>query len=115
MIKCRECEKDISHRAVACPHCGCPSKKAGRQFIRRWLVGLVIGLCTFSVLHAPFHYALDQLVNFLPVDSARKKGMKDDMDKFFHKVFSDPREEGEEKKKHSSGGKANRPTGPESK
>ena len=28
MIKCRECGKDVSNQADACPHCGCPVKKA---------------------------------------------------------------------------------------
>lgn len=24
LIKCPECEKEISDKAPACPHCGCP-------------------------------------------------------------------------------------------
>ena len=28
LIKCYECEKEISDKALACPHCGAPKKKA---------------------------------------------------------------------------------------
>lgn len=91
MIKCRECTKEMSSNAVACPHCGCPPKKAGKQFIRRWLFPLIVGLCTFSVLHAPFHYALDRLANFLPENT--KIDVKDSMHEFFHHVFSDPQDD----------------------
>lgn len=66
MIKCRECENDISGRAVVCPHCGCPSKKLGghNPFVR-WLFRLAIVLCILVVgnaLHKPFHNALKVLV-----------------------------------------------------
>jgi hypothetical protein len=29
MIKCRECGRDVSDEATACPNCGCPVKAAG--------------------------------------------------------------------------------------
>ena len=27
LIKCEECNKEISSRAISCPHCGCPVSK----------------------------------------------------------------------------------------
>lgn len=31
LIKCPECEKEISNKATACPHCGCPVRSEGSQ------------------------------------------------------------------------------------
>ena len=31
LIKCPECEREISDKAEACPHCGCPTAKNVKQ------------------------------------------------------------------------------------
>ena len=31
LIKCPECGKEISDKAGACPHCGCPIGSTGQQ------------------------------------------------------------------------------------
>lgn len=31
MIKCKECGKEISDQARACPYCGCPSEEAKKS------------------------------------------------------------------------------------
>ena len=92
MIECEKCKKEMSSKAVACPHCGHPAKESGGRhpFIRRWLVPPVIALCTFSVLHQPFHSALGQIVPLLP--NGLQEPVENLMDKFFHKVFADPKD-----------------------
>jgi hypothetical protein len=32
LVKCRECGKDVSSTAAACPHCGAPRKPAAKQY-----------------------------------------------------------------------------------
>ncbi len=31
LMKCQECGKEISDKAEACPHCGCPVEKMLRK------------------------------------------------------------------------------------
>ena len=93
MIECEKCTKEMSSKAVACPHCGHPAKESGGRhpFIRRWLFPLVIALCIFSVLHQPFHNALDKLVHLLPTEW--REPTENFVDRCFHKVFADPKDE----------------------
>ncbi len=102
MIRCQECTKEISSNAVACPHCGCPHKKAERKFIRRWLFPLIVGLCTFSVLHQPFHNGLDKLVHLLP--TAWQEPTEIFVDGCFHVVFSHTREQKDSSESNHEGG-----------
>ncbi len=104
MIECEECTKEMSSKAVACPHCGHPSKESeGRHpFIRRWLFRLFIATCTFSVLHQPFHNALDKLVQFLPTEL--REPTETFVDGCFHKVFSDKREQKDPSESNHEGG-----------
>ena len=32
LIKCPECELQVSNKAIACPHCGYPFKKKKRKY-----------------------------------------------------------------------------------
>ena len=90
MIKCQECTEEMSSKAVACPHCGHPSKKPGeRNLFTRWLFRIGMVLCFLVVgnwLHKPFHAALEQL---LPSQ------YHDPVDKFFHVVFAQTAKERE--------------------
>ncbi len=45
MIKCTECKKDVSNKAIACPNCdfAFPKTKLGRRILI--YVFILIGLC----------------------------------------------------------------------
>ena len=48
LINCKECGKEISDMAKACPHCGYPIKKKGKGFA---VASLVLGIisCVYSL------------------------------------------------------------------
>ena len=51
LIKCSECEKEMSSNALVCPHCGAPNKEAQTKEAQKKSNGVtsivfsVIGLC----------------------------------------------------------------------
>ena len=51
LIKCSECEKEMSSNALTCPHCGAPNKDAQKKETQKKsnevtsIVFSVIGLC----------------------------------------------------------------------
>ena len=58
LIKCRECGKDVSSKAVACPGCGAPPSPRAKQqqvsplvslIIITVVIGVVVSMCTSSV------------------------------------------------------------------
>ena len=83
MIECRECEKDMSSDAAACPHCGHPSKRRQRRHpFFRWLFRLAlvpIVLVLGNNLHEPFHEFLKTYGGSLADNEA--------VDALFHFVF----------------------------
>ena len=46
LIDCKECGKEISSEAPACPHCGKPQKTSNKLVIVR-IVGVFVGLAVF--------------------------------------------------------------------
>lgn len=54
LIKCPECEKEISDKAEACPHCGHAIAKEQHQKNTRtgclWAIGIIVGLAALGSL-----------------------------------------------------------------
>ena len=66
LIKCRECGKEISDSALACPHCGCKTHYAEKSekakeakhtvmainlvYTALWIIGSILFLCGYAVL-----------------------------------------------------------------
>lgn len=51
LIKCDECKKEVSDKAITCPHCGAPvivptavAKSGGTKRALQWIVGIVLVL-----------------------------------------------------------------------
>ena len=44
MIKCRECEREISNKAEKCPHCGFPLSKKSKENKKTNVLGTVLGI-----------------------------------------------------------------------
>lgn len=63
LIKCKECGKDVSSNAVACPHCGNPLKSED-ELIEEGLKGggklLLIGTGIFLLLAAILVFLITQ-------------------------------------------------------
>jgi uncharacterized OB-fold protein len=50
LVKCRDCGKDVSRSAKACPHCGAKSPAELATGLISSLVGLVVAILVLIVL-----------------------------------------------------------------
>ncbi|MBU1630173.1 hypothetical protein KKD88_03805 [Patescibacteria group bacterium] len=61
LIKCSECNKEISEKATSCPHCGCPVARKSNAPVaveltgKKWklnklisVIGLILGFLLFT-------------------------------------------------------------------
>lgn len=57
LVKCTECEREVSENALKCPHCGnrLPSSKIKRRYTW-WIIASYILLC---LLHAIYTFAIE--------------------------------------------------------
>ena len=106
MIECGECTKEMSSKAVACPHCGHPAPKPRRRHpFFRWLFRLAMVLFILAVgnaIHLPFHNTLDRVVSFLP--NSLQRPTQAFVDRGFHIVFSHtPRKKDPSESNHEGG------------
>ena len=54
LIGCKECNKEISDTAVACPHCGAPvriasTKKSSNRSLKKWIIFGVIAVAILTI------------------------------------------------------------------
>ncbi len=60
LIACRECQKEISDQAVACPHCGAPASASVAEPVREksglwmWLLGTPAALLALVMVVGAF-------------------------------------------------------------
>lgn len=50
LIKCKECNEQVSDKAVACPHCGAPVKNAAKKKPKKWHERTSVTLCVAAGL-----------------------------------------------------------------
>lgn len=48
LVKCKECDEEISKKAPSCPKCGAPAKK--RTSLFTWIVTIILGLWLYGYL-----------------------------------------------------------------
>lgn len=78
MVACKDCGKEISDSAKACPGCGAPTGKGG--FPWRWVLGIPAGLFTMFMIYGlsiPEEHHRAREIREVCVDMARKSGQNE--------------------------------------
>jgi len=82
MIKCRECEREISNKAEKCPHCGFPLSKKSKENKKTNVLGTVLGIIILIIGLSMWLGGTSEMLETSSQSSYSKSSSKITLEKF---------------------------------